>query len=75
MRTSCGSVALLTAGLLLAAPARAADTELSRVQVAHLGKAATALAEVTRQGGKGYGTAFCIHPSGLFVSNEQPSCP
>src|SRR5262249_24578610 len=32
------------------------------------GKAATAFAEVP---GRGTGTAFCVHPSGLFVSNEH----
>jgi hypothetical protein len=32
------------------------------------GKSATALVEVA---GRGYGTAFCVHASGLFVTNEH----
>src|SRR6516165_4019689 len=53
----------------------AADEPLARTQLAKLGKAATALVEVKAgpaQGlHQGYGSAFCIHPSGLFVTNEH----
>jgi hypothetical protein len=53
----------------------AADEPLARTQLAKLGKAATALVEVKAgpaQGlGQGYGSAFCIHRSGLFLTNEH----
>ena len=51
---------------LLAAPALA--DELTRAQIAKLGKAATALVEA---GNNAQGTAFCIHPAGFFVTNEH----
>jgi S1-C subfamily serine protease len=42
---------------------------LSGVEIGRLGKAATALVEV--QATRSTGSAFCIHPSGLFVTNEH----
>jgi S1-C subfamily serine protease len=67
---------------LLSTAGSFADEQLARTQLAKLGKAATALVEVRigpapglRQG---YGSAFCIHQSGLFVTNEHvvnPSGP
>jgi hypothetical protein len=58
------------AGLLtLLGTCRAADQDLSRAQLAKIGKRATALIEVRLPGGFGYGSAFCIHPSGLFLTN------
>jgi hypothetical protein len=50
---------------------RAADDGLSRVQIARLGKPATALVEVRGRDGMNYGSAFCIHASGLFVTNHH----
>ena len=51
------------------------EQQLARTQLAKLGKAATALVELgggRGQGfGQGYGSAFCIHHSGLFVTNEH----
>lgn len=41
--------------------------EAGRIKLSKLGKAATALLEIKPQ----YGSAFCIHPSGLFVTNEH----
>jgi hypothetical protein len=50
----------------------AADEPLSRTAIAKNTKAATALVEIDHR----YGSAFCVHPSGLFVTNahmlEQP---
>src|SRR5436190_21803962 len=37
--------------------------------VVERGKKATALVEV--EGGRGFGTAFCIDPAGYFVTNEH----
>jgi WD40 repeat protein len=52
-----------------------AEEPLSRVQIAKIGKAGTALVEArVRQGRRtmlGHGSAFCIHPSGLFITNEH----
>ena len=53
------------------------EQRLPRTQLAKLGKAASALVEVG--GGQGqafgqgpaYGSAFCVHPSGLFVTTEH----
>jgi S1-C subfamily serine protease len=60
----------------------AADEPFGRTQIAKLGKTATALVEVqagsARGVRQGYGSAFCIHRSGLFVTNEHvvnPSAP
>ncbi|HLK58587.1 MAG TPA: hypothetical protein VKU00_18600, partial [Chthonomonadaceae bacterium] len=38
-------------------------------EIVNRGKAATALVEVA--GGKGYGSAFCIDPAGVFVTNQH----
>lgn len=58
--------------LFVCAPfGRAADEPLTKVQVGKIGKASTALVE-SRDGGRQIsGSAFCIHPSGLFVTNEH----
>ena len=52
--------------LLAVVPARA--EKLTKAEIGKLGKAATAFVEVP---GRGSGTAFCVHPSGLFVTNEH----
>jgi S1-C subfamily serine protease len=58
---------------------RAAEGQLARTQLAKLGKVATALVEVkagpTQGLRQGYGSAFCIHRSGLFVTNEHVVYP
>lgn len=54
--------------LSLAFSAHAAD-ELSRAEIAKLGKAATAYVENKTK--KSSGTAFCIHLSGLFLTNQH----
>ena len=60
---------LLAIGLLaLALPAVAAQERLTKVEIGKRGKAATAFVEVPKVG---TGTAFCIHPSGLFITNEH----
>jgi hypothetical protein len=61
----CGLATLL----LALATCPAADEPLSRVEIGKIGKAATALVELS--GRRGYGSAFCVHPSGLFLTNEH----
>ena len=46
-----------------------ADDGLTRVEISKLGKAATVLVEVKDR--RAYGSAFCIHSSGLFLTNEH----
>lgn len=61
----------LLSGMLvfsLPAAARGDGDKLPKVEIGKRGKAATALVEVPKVGS---GTAFCIHPSGLFVTNEH----
>jgi S1-C subfamily serine protease len=48
-----------------------ADEPLSRVQLARLGKAATAFVEVKAARGQGAGSAFCIHSDGWFLTNAH----
>jgi hypothetical protein len=48
-----------------------ADEPLTRVQLARLGKAATAFVEVKAAQGQGSGSAFCIHPDGWFLTNAH----
>ncbi len=52
-------------------PAPAAGKPLSRVELAKLGKAATAFVRAHGEKGVAAGSAFCVHPSGLFVTNEH----
>src|SRR5262249_31310079 len=52
------------------AVARGAE-KLSRQEVARLGKAATAYVHVKLAAGTASGSAFCVHPSGLFVTNQH----
>src|SRR5437868_13813624 len=62
LQRTFASALVLTA---LAAPAVADETD--RIKLSKLGKAATALVEHKPH----YGSAFCIHSSGLFVTNEH----
>jgi S1-C subfamily serine protease len=57
---------LFLALALAALPAAAADKP-TRVEIGKKAKAATAYVEHAH----GTGTAFCVHPSGLFVTNEH----
>src|SRR5262245_8175115 len=59
-------VAVVLGLLVLALPSAGQEPKPTRVEIAKRGKAATAFAEVP-----GRGTAFCVHPSGLFVTNEH----
>lgn len=63
------TVALLLVACL-AAPAPG-EEKLTVVHIGRIGKAATALVECDRGGGKAHGSAFCIHASGLFVTNRH----
>jgi S1-C subfamily serine protease len=60
-RLLCLFLLAWTAGMA----ARAEDPP--RVKLSKQGKAATALLEIK----PGYGSAFCVHPSGMFVTNEH----
>lgn len=55
-------------GLALAAAAQPPGEKLPRVEIGKRAKAATAFVDVP---GRGTGTAFCVHPAGLFVTNEH----
>ena len=65
-----GASAALFLVACLVAPAPG-EEKLTAVQVGRLGKAATALVECDRGGGKSHGSAFCVHASGLFVTNHH----
>ena len=64
----------VSAWCALVANASAADEPLTRVQIARIGKAATALVEVKAGRGQGHASAFCIHPDGWFL-DERPRRP
>jgi hypothetical protein len=66
--SACGSCTLIVL-LLMLGTCPAADEPSWRAEVGKAGKAATALVEVKARGG--YGSAFCIHPSGLFLTNAH----
>jgi hypothetical protein len=55
--------------LVLVPPARTADEPLSKAEINKLGKAATAFLESPDR--KSSASAFCIHASGLFLTNEH----
>ncbi len=61
-------VAATLALLLLGTTALLAADKPTKVEIGKKGKAATAFVDVP---GRGSGTAFCVHPSGLFVTNEH----
>jgi hypothetical protein len=65
VRCSWALVVLLVA----LGPCLAADKPLARVEISKIGKASTALVEMKARWS--YGSAFCIHPSGLFLTNEH----
>ena len=50
---------------------RAGDEPLTHVQIARIGKAATALVEVKVAGSQAYASAFCVHPDGWFVTSAH----
>ncbi len=62
----CRTLFLVT-GVWLSATCVYAE-KLASAEIAKQGKSATAYVEVNNRGS---GTAFCIHPSGLFVTNEH----
>jgi hypothetical protein len=59
--------ATLAASLFLVVPSLAAEDPPPREAIAKRAKAATALVEVKPTTGSG----FCVHPSGLFVTNDH----
>jgi Trypsin-like peptidase domain/Leucine rich repeat/Leucine Rich repeat len=71
MMRPCIGTLLLAPVVFLCAQARGAEDEPSREKLVEIGKPATALVECISPGGRAYGCAFCLHPSGLFVTNAQ----
>jgi len=67
MRRSVARAGLAVALLALSVPASARPDKPTKAEIAKRGKAATAYVETS----SGSGTAFCVHPSGLFVTNEH----
>src|SRR5882672_11047506 len=67
MPRSLARAALAVGLFALTLPAAARDEKPTRVEIGKRAKAATAFVDVP---GRGTGTAFCVHPSGLFVTNE-----
>ncbi len=59
---------LSVALLVIAMPASTQEEKLTKVEIGKRGKAATAFVAVP---GRGSGTAFCVHPTGLFITNEH----
>jgi hypothetical protein len=59
---------LLALAVVVAPKAPAQEAKLTKVEVGKRGKAATAFVLVP---GHGSGTGFCVHPTGLFVTNEH----
>lgn len=59
---------LLLAPMSLTGAEKEKPKELPKAELAKVGKEATALIEVGR---RYFGSAFCVHPSGLFVTNNH----
>jgi hypothetical protein len=56
---------------MIAGGSPAGDEPLSKEEIARLGKAATGLVEIRNGLQVVYGSAFCVHPSGLFLTNDH----
>jgi hypothetical protein len=67
MLKSVRQASTLAVFLCIIEPSPAADEALSRAAIAKRAKAATALVEVKPS----YGSGFCVHPTGLFMTNEH----
>lgn len=61
----------LAAVCFIGAQSIAQQPELSKAEVAKLGKAATVFVEVKTSTGSSSGSGFCVHSSGLFITNEH----
>ncbi len=66
MRLSVAFLGVVTAAALVGS-VRAGEEPLTRADRSKLGKAATVYVE----NGRGSGSGFCVHSSGLFVTNEH----
>jgi S1-C subfamily serine protease len=72
MSLAAAGLAVFSGNVIYTVEARQAPAEpLPREKVVQAGKAATALVEVSLARGRGYGSAFCVHPSGLFITNAH----
>jgi hypothetical protein len=61
------ALSFVTLAFVAATAFAAGEAKLARTEIARQGKAATAFVEIPR----GSGTAFCVHSSGLFITNEH----
>jgi len=68
MHRHVARIAVVVSLLIFANPSAAQGEKLTKVEIGKRGKAATAFVDVPKGG---TGTAFCIHPSGLFITNEH----
>src|SRR5262245_16695517 len=59
---------ILTSVIFVAGLASAQAQKLSKAEIGKRGKAATVFVEIA---GRGSGSAFCVHPSGFFITNEH----
>jgi hypothetical protein len=71
MRTSAHGWCILAILLGVMGNCPAADEPPSRVQIGKIGKPATALVKARGD----YCAAFCVHPSGLFITNAHVVAP
>ena len=67
MSAPCRSTLALLAVFFIGERSFSSDDPPSQAEIAKLGKASTALVDMKPR----YATAFCIHPSGLFVTNDH----
>jgi S1-C subfamily serine protease len=56
---------------LFCARSTAQQSELSKTELAKLGKAATVFVEVKTKTGSSSGSGFCVHNAGLFITNDH----
>lgn len=68
MFPQCSSAVCVLALIAMGQSVAAQDQKLTKVEIGKRGKAATAFVAVPKGG---TGTGFCIHPSGLFITNEH----
>src|SRR5262249_44241122 len=68
-RTVLALCLLIVAFLMLCRSGAGGDQGLTKVEIAKIGKAATALVEC--KGRMSYGSSFCVHLAGLFITNAH----
>jgi hypothetical protein len=71
MASAIRTLGVITLVLTLAGTSVAGDEPLPKEEIARRGKAATGLVVVRNGLQVNQGSAFCIHPSGLFLTNDH----